>query len=545
MQIGNYSYEDFAQLTASFHGSAAPGVVLAGIMVQEGIKRLPQGVLYDAICETRHCLPDAVQLLTPCTTGNGWLKVLDLGRFALSLFDKFNGQGVRVFLDPERVATWPEVEKWYMKLAPKKEQNKDLLMAQIRQAGAGLLGFEEVRIKGSYLGKRPRGVMVLCPLCKEGYPAADGGICRACQGEAPYEDTGKSQGGDDCLRQPDLVAASAEMAVGRRLLHDMTRIEPGVHKEPAFVKDQVVSAGDLCRLQQMGRQQVYLAEDNLLGPEWVHENEVALAFAKAMAGAGVTFGDTPKEGKINLIAASAGLLVVDEARLTTFNLLPGVMCASRHGHSMVAAKRVVAGTRAIPLYLHREAFQKAMQLLADGPLFQVLPVRPLDVGILVTGTEVFLGMVEDRFIPIIQNKVEAYGCRVAKATVVPDDRHAIRQGVEDLIDAGTQLVVTTAGLSVDPDDVTRQGLQDAGAVDIRYGAPILPGAMTLLARIGAVPLIGVPACALYFKRTSFDLLLPRLLAGLEVTRRDLARMANGALCLECQTCSFPKCGFGK
>ena len=545
MQIGNYSYEHFAELTASFHGSAAPGVILGGIMVQEGIKRLPQGILYDAICETRHCLPDAVQLLTPCTTGNGWLKVLDLGRFALSLFDKFNGQGVRVFIDPERVAAWPEVEKWYMKLAPKKDQDKNLLMFQIREAGPSLLGFEEVRIKSQFLGKRPRGVMVLCPLCKEGYPAGDGGICRACQGEAPYEEKQPHRRGDDCIQQPELVAVPVEMAVGRHVLHDMTKIIPEAHKGPAFVKDQVVTAGDLCRLHQMGRQRVYLAEENALGPEWVHENEAALAFATAMAGPGVVFSDTPREGKINLMSAIAGLLVVDKARLTTFNLLPGVMCASRHGYSTVAENRVVAGTRAIPLYLPREEFQKAVQLLADGPLFKVLPIRPLDVGVLVTGTEVFLGVVEDRFIPIIQNKVEAYGCRVAKAMVVPDDREAIRRGVEDLLQAGARLVVTTAGLSVDPDDVTRQGLQDAGAVDMRYGAPILPGAMTLLARIGSVPLIGVPACALYHKCTSFDLLLPRLLAGLDITRRDLARMANGALCLECQTCSFPKCGFGK
>lgn len=547
MQIGNYTYEDFMKLTASFHGSAAPGVILGGIMVQEGIKRLPQGILYDAICETRACLPDAVQLLTPCTTGNGWLKVLDLSRFALSLFDKFNGQGVRVFLDPERVAAWPEVEKWYMKLVPKKEQDKDRLMAQIREAGPSLFGFSDVRIKGSFLGKHSRGAMTLCPLCKESYPAVDGGICKACQGESPYEEKkGPSPQSEADLPKPELVAVAAEMAVGRHALHDMTRVVPGMHKGPEFVKDQVLSAGDLCRLHQMGRHQVFLAEDNaLLGPEWVHENEVALAFATAMAGPGVTFATPPKEGKINLMSAIAGLLVVDEARLTTFNLLPGVMCASRHSYSPMAENQVVAGTRAIPLYIAREAFEKAMQLLAEGPLFQVLPIRPLEVGILVTGTEVFLGMVEDRFIPIIQNKVEAYGCRVAKAMVVPDDGEAICQGVQDLLQAGARLVVTTAGLSVDPDDVTRQGLKAAGAVDIRYGAPILPGAMTLLARIGSVPLIGVPACALYFKRTSFDLLLPRLLAGVDITRRDLARMAEGALCQECQTCSFPKCGFGK
>ena len=545
MNIGSYSYTSFTEVIASFHGSVAPGVLIGGIMVQEGLKRLPKDILYDAISETRHCLPDAVQLLTPCTTGNGWLKVLDLGRFALSLFDKFSGQGVRVFLDPGRVANWPEIEKWYLKLAPKKEQNKEVLLAQIREAGPALFGFQPVRVKTPFLGKRRRGVMIVCPLCKEAYPVGDGGICRACQGEAPYEEEGPIHRGGDRVPEPELVAVPAEMALGRHVLHDMTRIIPGTHKGPLFVKDQVVTAGDLCRLQQMGRQRVYLSEDNPVGPEWVHENAAALAFAKAMAGQGVIFSDTPREGKVNLVSAFAGLLVIDEERLTTFNLLPGVMCASRHGYSTVAENRVVAGTRAIPLYLPRDAFDNAMRLLADGPLFQVLAIQALDVGILVTGTEVFLGMVEDRFIPIIENKVEGYGCRVVKAIVVPDERDAIRQGVEDLLNAGARLVVTTAGLSVDPDDVTRKGLQDAGATDMRYGAPILPGAMTLLAKIGGVRVIGVPACALYFKRTSFDLLLPRLLAGLEVTRRDLARLANGALCLECQNCSFPKCPFGK
>jgi formylmethanofuran dehydrogenase subunit E len=165
------------------------------------------------------------------------------------------------------------------------------------------------------------------------------------------------------------------------------------------------------------------------------------------------------------------------------------------------------------------------------------------VGLLVTGTEVFLGLVEDKFIPIITNKVEKFGCPVVASRIVPDERRAISQGLRELLEAGAELLVTTAGLSVDPDDVTRQGLLDAGATELLYGAPILPGAMTLLARLGPARVLGVPACALYFKRTSFDLLLPRLLAGLEIRRQDLARLGHGALCLECQTCSFPKCPF--
>lgn len=171
-------------------------------------------------------------------------------------------------------------------------------------------------------------------------------------------------------------------------------------------------------------------------------------------------------------------------------------------------------------------------------------MRKARVGILVTGSEVFQGLVEDRFIPIIGAKVKDFGCRVAKAVIVPDDRNAIRDGVEELIQCGTDLLITTAGLSVDPDDVTRRGLTDAGATDILYGMPVLPGTMALLARIGSVQVLGVPACALYFKTTSFDLLFPRLLAGLEITRRDLAKLGHGSFCLECKACTFPKCPFG-
>jgi formylmethanofuran dehydrogenase subunit E len=205
----------------------------------------------------------------------------------------------------------------------------------------------------------------------------------------------------------------------------------------------------------------------------------------------------------------------------------------------------LAGTRAIPLFLHREDFLKAMGILADGPLFQVLALRRARVGILVTGTEVFNGLVEDKFIPIISNKAQKYGCKVVKGLILPDDRQAISRGVRELLDAGADLLITTAGLSVDPDDVTRQALADAGAKDMLYGTPILPGAMTLLTHIDGVQVIGVPACALYFKTTSLDLLLPRLLAGLDITRRDLARLGHGSFCLACKTCTFPKCPFGK
>lgn len=544
MHIGSHSFDEFLQLVKSFHGHIAPGMIIGGIMVDTARRQLPAEVLFDAVCETRNCLPDAIQILTPCTIGNGWLKVINVGRFALTLYDKFQGEGVRVFLDPAKTADWPEINTWYLKLKPKKEQDSALLREQIRQAGPEILGWQRVSLRPQFLGRRNRGRMVICPLCREAYPAQDGGICRACQGEAPYlTDGGKAGAG---LEAPALQLLPVEQAVGRRALHDMTLIIPGASKGPGFEKGQLIGVGDLCRLQQMGRRHLYVLEENQVGPEWVHEDDAALAFARAMAGEGVTFSDPPREGKVNLMAGRDGLLVIDEPRLERFNLAPGVMCACRQSFSVLTQGRMLGGTRAIPLFLPRADFQKAMAVLSDGPLFRVLPLRPPRVGILVTGTEVFMGLVEDKFAPIISTKVEKFGGQVLKSLIVPDDRRAISQGVKELLDCGIDLLVTTAGLSVDPDDVTRQGLVDAGAADMLYGAPILPGAMTLLARIGGVQVMGVPACALFFKTTSFDLLLPRLLAGLEITRRDLARMANGAFCLECKVCTFPqKCPFGK
>jgi formylmethanofuran dehydrogenase subunit E len=537
--VGEYTYEEFLDAVESFHGYRAPGVVIGGVMVDFAMQKLPSNTLFDAISETTYCLPDAIQLLTPCTTGNGWLRVFNLGRYALSLYDKYQGNGFRVFVDTQKIQAFSEINTWFFKLKPKKEQDDKLLMTQIREAGSAICSVEPVMIQPQYLQKRHKDLIASCPLCGEAYPLDHGRICRACQGQSPYLVAAESPS------MPMLHSAPVEDSVGRKILHDLTEIIPGESKGAVFKKGQVIGAGDLCQLHRMGKQHVYVDDGKGPGDGWVHENEVALSFAGKMAGKGVTYIEPPHEGKINFKAAIGGLLVVSDHQLEIFNRISGVMCATRKGYSVLREGQDFAGTRAIPLFLPRTDFEKAMQVLEQGPLFQILPLRKAKFGILVTGTEVFRGLVQDRFIPIIRGKTEKYGCSVVHSRIVPDEQEAILEGVREILSAGVDLLVTTAGLSVDPDDVTRQGLIEAGAEDILYGAPILPGAMTLLARIGAVQVIGVPACALFFKTTSFDLFLPRLLAGVSITRMDLARMGHGAFCLDCKTCSYPKCPFGK
>ena len=544
MNICNYTLEEYLEVIKSFHGSVAPGMIIGGFMVDLARNNTPDGEFFDAICETPSCLPDAIQLLTPCTVGNGWLKVVNLGRFALILYEKYSGKGVRVFLDSAKVKAWPEIKSWFFKLRPKMEQDSQLLFEQIKEAGSGICSLQSVTVRPQFLKKRSKGNIAVCPLCKEAYPARDGDICLGCRGDAPYLESDIEMN-RKMEEEPFLKLVPVEQAVGCRVLHDMTRIIPENVKGPAFKHGQVITAEDVGILKKMGRKNIYVEDREGAGRQWVHEDEAALAFARAMAGDGVTLTEAPSEGKATLLAKRDGLLVVDEDRLEIFNLVPNVMCASRQSFSIVNKGEELAGVRAIPLFLHRIDFNKAVTVLGSDPFFKVLPMRRARVGILVTGAEVFQGLVKDGFTTIIRTKLEKLGCKEFKSVIVPDDRMEISLGIKKLLDSGIDLLVTTGGLSVDPDDVTRQGLVEAGATDILYGAPILPGAMTLLAHIGDVQVIGVPAGALYFKYTSFDLLAPRLLAGLTITRRDLARLSHGAFCLDCELCTFPNCPFGR
>jgi formylmethanofuran dehydrogenase subunit E len=188
MNICAYSYEEYLRMVASFHGSPAPGLIIGGFMVDLALKHLPAGDLFDALCETPACLPDAVQLLTPCTIGNGWLTVLDFGLFALTMYEKHGGQGVRVYLDAKRLEAWPEVRDWFLKRKKKQEQDLALLLAQIEAAGHGMLGIQRVRVEPEKLRRRKMGPVGLCPACAEAYPLRDGKRCRNCSGESPYRE---------------------------------------------------------------------------------------------------------------------------------------------------------------------------------------------------------------------------------------------------------------------------------------------------------------------------------------------------------------------
>jgi formylmethanofuran dehydrogenase subunit E len=183
MNIRNYTFEAFVERVKAFHGYEAPGVIIGGFMVDLAYRHLPEGGLWDALSETPKCLPDSIQLLTPCTVGNGWLTVVNVGRFALTLYDKGRGEGVRVFVDTDKLDPWTELKTWFFKLKPKKEQDSDLLAAQIKEAGCQICSVQKVKVADQFIKHRSRGSLAVCPKCREGYPLADGPLCLACSGK--------------------------------------------------------------------------------------------------------------------------------------------------------------------------------------------------------------------------------------------------------------------------------------------------------------------------------------------------------------------------
>ncbi len=549
MNIGPYTFAEFKDKAAAFHGYPAPGLLVGGYMVEWAKSQLPEGTLFDAIVETPKCLPDAVQLLTLCSFGNGWMKVLNLGRYALSLYDKYTGEGVRVALDHTKLGSYPNIHSWMFKTKPKREQDTDALFAEIEAAGHRICTAIPVLIPESLRGHGHMGTVSVCPVCNEAYPVDDGAVCRGCQGEAVWE--AAAQAASIVAPLPELKAVPVEEAVGQAALHDMTEVVPGEAKGPAVTAGQVIGLEDVCRLQRMGRNTVYLQEAQEVMDGFIHEDAAAQTFATALAGPGVHLPEPPREGKLTLLAEQDGVLTVDIPALERFNSIPNVACATRQHGTLVNAGKPVAACRAIPLYLAKENVAAALAALGslgsrgESPVLRVHPLRAAKAGVLVTGTEVFQGLIQDKFIPLLTHKMEALGGGVIASRIVPDDREAIAAGVQALLDEGIDLLLTTAGLSVDPDDVTKLGLLDAGLSDALYGVPAVPGNMVLIGKINEVQVVGVPACALHAKTTAIDLLLPRLLAGLPITRSDLARLGEGGLCLQCRTCTFPKCPFGR
>lgn len=340
-----------------------------------------------------------------------------------------------------------------------------------------------------------------------------------------------------------LKSVPVEESIGMVLPHDITEIVKDVKKGVAFKKGHIIRAEDVAHFKRLGKDNIYVIS---LTADEVHENEAASILARALAGRGVAYDNNPQEGKIALLAGIDGLLRINKESLYRFNMLGEVMCSTLHDHTPVNKGETIAATRLIPLVSSRKLLEEAEKIaLSSTRIVEVLPLKKVKIGLVITGNEVFYGRIKDRFEEVLQAKAKALGSEILLVKKAPDDKAIIAREIGDCIDQGAELMVTSGGMSVDPDDVTREGILQAGATDVAYGTPVLPGAMFLSGMIGEIPVLGLPACGMYHKITVLDLVLPRILTGQKIGRKEFAELGHGGLCRNCQVCQYPICNFGK
>jgi len=333
-----------------------------------------------------------------------------------------------------------------------------------------------------------------------------------------------------------------EDAVGQVLCHDMTQIIPGEFKGARFRKGHIVTEEDIPVLLSMGKENLYVWE---MKPGILHENEAAERLCAICKNDGMARSEV-REGKIELTAEREGLFRVRSARLQAINAIDEIMIATRRGDTPVHPGDKLCGTRVIPLVIAEEKLREAEAAAGGEPILELLPYRLKTAAVITTGSEVFTGRIEDKFTPVLVKKLAAYGIEMTEHVTVDDGMEHISAAIAEMRSKGVDMILCTGGMSVDPDDNTPGAIKASGARIVTYGAPVLPGAMFLLGYYeDGTPVMGLPGCVMFAGATVFDLVLPRVAAGVPLEKKDFVVMGEGGLCLGCKPCHYPLCPFGK
>ena len=333
-----------------------------------------------------------------------------------------------------------------------------------------------------------------------------------------------------------------EDSVGCILSHDVTKIVPGEFKGRLFKKGHVIREEDIPKLLDIGKEHIYVWEPKKGQP---HENDAAIRVKDLVLGQGCYISEEIKEGKIDFFANTQGIVKINKDLLLKLNLLGEIIVSTIHNNTPVKKGEKIGATRVIPLIIDEKKILEAEKIIKEK-IISVEEIKPKKAVLITTGNEVYKGRIKDAFLPVMKEKLEYYGSEIVKQIILPDNKEMITENIlkaieEDKVD----MIICTGGMSVDPDDVTPSAIKDCNGEIVTYGAPVLPGAMFLLAYYKNIPILGVPSCAMYSKRTIFDLVLPRILADEKLSFEDIARFGNGGMCLNCEICSFPHCSFGK
>lgn len=333
-----------------------------------------------------------------------------------------------------------------------------------------------------------------------------------------------------------------EDAIGMIIAHDLTKIVPGEFKGAAFKKGHIIQAKDIDELKAIGKSHIYIIETN---SNMYHEDEAALELGQAIGGKN-TYFKLPSEGKVNILAATDGLLKVNTELLYEVNDIKNIVVSTLHNNTLVSKETIVSATKVTPLVIEKKYIDIAKEALKSVTgIVEIKPFIPQKVGIVITGTEVYNGVIADRFAPIIKEKVNKYEAIIEDVIFVPDDLEKIDNAIKLFKSRGCKLIICSGGMSVDADDLTPTAIEMTAKEVVTYGSPVIPGAMFMLAYDNDITLVGIPACGMFSKITVFDILLPRIMAKDKISKREISELSHGGLCLKCDICHYPICPFGK
>ncbi|WP_411169966.1 molybdopterin-binding protein [Clostridium sp. MB05] len=315
-------------------------------------------------------------------------------------------------------------------------------------------------------------------------------------------------------------------AVGQKLCHDITKIVPGEFKGRLFKKGHIIKEEDIEELLSVGKDHIYIWNDE---EDLVHENEAAEILKEISAGCGLSFSEV-KEGKIEFFADIDGLLKIDLDSLIKLNSIDEIILSTINNNKVVKKGDKVAATKVIPLAIKKEKLIEAANLIKEK-IINIYPIKSKKVAIVTTGNEVYYGRIKDAFKEVIEKKLYPYNCEIIGQSILPDDTEKIKESIEYWINNGAEMILCTGGMSVDADDLTPKAIKEVGAEIISYGTPIFPGAMFLISYKGDMPILGLPGGVIFSKSTTFDVLLPRILAGEKLTKSDIVAYSHGGLCI--------------
>lgn len=329
-------------------------------------------------------------------------------------------------------------------------------------------------------------------------------------------------------------------AIGMTLCHDITAMVDGF-KGAAFKRGHVITQEDIPKLLDIGKQHVFIWEENA---GEIHEEDAARRLSQMTTVNGAHYGSI-SEGKVQLFADQDGMFRVDKALLAAVNRIGDITITTLPDHYPVKAGDRLASMRIVPLVTEERQIAEAEALCADKQLYDLRPFKPLKVGIIITGSEIYHGRIKDKFERVARAKLAHYPAEILGVHVCDDELDMIVGAGRTLLAEGAELLIFSGGMSVDPDDLTPSAIREMGAEIVSYGVPSQPGNMTLVAYLDQAALLGVPGAAISRPTTMFDVLLPQIFCGDPLTKDDLIRLGEGGLCQMCDNCHFPNCTFGR